>query len=287
MTVSRLSDLHLEGADLRDAKLQNANLGWVRLELANLMRADLQAAALSFAHPEYADLGETNLKFAHLDLAYLNNAFFDAANLESANLSAANCESASFGNARLVMADLGGANLEDADLEGAQRAGANLIEARFSAGTKLKDVVLSEREHGNAFLVDVRWGEANLSVIDWETLKSPGQESLVDTTQHPLPFDNTAEGRLARLKAAVRTNRQLATALRSQGLNEEADCFAYRAQLFQRKVLLRQHKFGRALGSKVLDLISGYGYKPIRSFITGGRRESPVIHGGDESPPAR
>jgi len=53
-----------------------------------------------------------------------------------------------------------------------------------------------------------------------------------------------------------------------KGLNEDADRFAYRAQLLQRQVLRRQGHLGRALGSWLLDDISGYGYKPVRSAIT-------------------
>ncbi len=66
---------------------------------------------------------------------------------------------------------------------------------------------------------------------------------------------------LAEYEEAVRANRQLAVALRDQGLNEEADRFAYRAQLLQRKVLWRQRKFGRWLFSMLLALLSGYGYR--------------------------
>jgi hypothetical protein len=51
-------------------------------------------------------------------------------------------------------------------------------------------------------------------------------------------------------------------------LNEDADRFSYRAQRCQRNVLLHQHHFLRYTASLVLDLISGYGYKPIRSLLT-------------------
>jgi hypothetical protein len=50
-------------------------------------------------------------------------------------------------------------------------------------------------------------------------------------------------------------------------MNEVADRYAYRAQMLQRQVLRRQHRFGRYFGSLLLDLISGYGYRPVRSFI--------------------
>ncbi len=67
--------------------------------------------------------------------------------------------------------------------------------------------------------------------------------------------------RLEEYEIAVRANRQLATVLRNQGLNEEADYFAYRAQLLQRKVLWYQQYVGRWLFSIILALLSGYGYR--------------------------
>lgn len=49
--------------------------------------------------------------------------------------------------------------------------------------------------------------------------------------------------------------------MRDQGLSEEADRFAYRGQLLQRKMLWRHRKFGRWLFSMLLALLSGYGYR--------------------------
>ena len=74
--------------------------------------------------------------------------------------------------------------------------------------------------------------------------------------------------RLEEYEAAVRANRQLAVALRAQGLDEEAARFAYRAQLLQRIVLQRQGKFGPYVFSILLDLLAGYGYRPGRSVIS-------------------
>jgi hypothetical protein len=51
---------------------------------------------------------------------------------------------------------------------------------------------------------------------------------------------------------AVLANRQIATVLRSQGLNEHADRFAYRAQLCQRRLLRLQRHWLRYLGSLFL-----------------------------------
>src|SRR5262249_44966865 len=73
---------------------------------------------------------------------------------------------------------------------------------------------------------------------------------------------------LLECKRGLRANRQLATELRSQGLNDQADRFAYRAHLLQRRVNRLQRQPLHSLGSLILDLISGYGYKPMRSFFT-------------------
>src|SRR5262249_20913325 len=53
-----------------------------------------------------------------------------------------------------------------------------------------------------------------------------------------------ARDRLEVFRAAVRADRQLATALRDQGMNEEADRFAYRAQVIQRQVFHQQASAG-------------------------------------------
>jgi hypothetical protein len=80
--------------------------------------------------------------------------------------------------------------------------------------------------------------------------------------------ETQARVRLDVYRAAVRANRQLATALREQGMNEEADAFAYRAQVIQRSVFAQQRKWGRATLSLFLYLVAGHGYKPARSLYT-------------------
>jgi hypothetical protein len=50
-------------------------------------------------------------------------------------------------------------------------------------------------------------------------------------------------------------------------LHEEAARFAYRAQRLQRSVFRLQQKFGSYFFSGFLDLIAGYGYRPVRSLI--------------------
>jgi hypothetical protein len=77
----------------------------------------------------------------------------------------------------------------------------------------------------------------------------------------------------------VRAYRQLAAQLRAQGMSEVADRFLLRSQICQRRVLLRQPlqawrrpwrlpgAVGRYLGSWVLALLAGYGYRPGRTIL--------------------
>jgi hypothetical protein len=50
-------------------------------------------------------------------------------------------------------------------------------------------------------------------------------------------------------------------------MNDDADRYAYRAQVLQRRVNRLQQQPLRYSGSMLLDLISGYGYKPMRSVM--------------------
>ncbi len=59
----------------------------------------------------------------------------------------------------------------------------------------------------------------------------------------------------------MRAYRLLAVTLRSQGLNEHADRYAYRAQLMQRVVLRRQKKISAYVFSLFLAVLTGYGYR--------------------------
>ena len=73
--------------------------------------------------------------------------------------------------------------------------------------------------------------------------------------------------RLNEYQAAIRAYRQLAVALQSQGMNEDAARFAYRAQKLQRVVFRLQRKFGKYLFFAFLDTLAGYGYKPVFTVL--------------------
>lgn len=303
LTAARI---HLEGADLSGAHLEGAGLESACLEGATLSGAHLESASLAFAL---------------LDGAYLTSAHLEGASLVSASLVGAtanevHCEGASLAQARLsgaelLAAHLEGATLRDADLAGTRLSptdlsrirrirpdfpeavgGAHLGGAFLDSATTLDDAILGDGSSGGVSLADIRWGGVNLAVLDWEQVRMLGDEAEAWRTETWMGVAKDEVTRREEFRVAVRANRQLAVALREQGLNEEADRFAYAAQRLQRQVLRRetlgattQHnhtspsyrhqrtlrrraqKLGAYLFSLFLDALSGYGYKPGRSLV--------------------
>jgi hypothetical protein len=228
------------------ADLTGANLGQAHLEGADLVGAQLNRASLSRAHLEGASLSQANLEDANLSQAFLDGASLSQAHLEQAN----------FSQATLEDANLSSAHLEGANLTSTKLGGANIRKAWLDSKTMLRDASLD----GRTRLGDVQWsgvGTVNLTQINWEKVPALGDE-------HGVGLSAPASDH----QAVVRAYRQLASQLRSQGLTEVADRFAYRANLRQRGLYLRRLNLPQYLGSLLLDLISGYGYRPARSLIT-------------------
>lgn len=109
-------------------------------------------------------------------------------------------------------------------------------------------------------MVDAQLGDTNLAVVKWSQVKMLADEYQAREKR----YRGKAKDQVVRLdqyERAVRANRQLAVALQSQGLNEDAARFAYRAQILQRKVFWMQREAGRWLFSLLLALLAGYGYR--------------------------
>jgi uncharacterized protein YjbI with pentapeptide repeats len=254
------------------ANLSDADLGWANLSGANFREAKLSGAALRGANLSGADLRYANLNGADLIEANLSGAALRGANLSGANLRGANLSGANLGWANLSGANLGWANLSGANLGWANLSGANLREANLSGAdlscvtfdntSYLGKITLSDR---TMRLVDVTWGGANLVSVDWEPLTIVRDEIAARK-----PKDHKPKPQMTRRdewKSAVRAYRLLATALRDQGMNEEADRFAYRARVCQQQVFRFQKKRGSAFWNRFLDIIAGYGYRPERTII--------------------
>lgn len=268
-----LTAAHLEGADLSEACLENADLSGAHLQKADLTRAYLEKANLSEAHLEGATLGRNGLESEDADLPEVYRELnrqkkADPSHiilspgpsyLEGANLFRAHLEGADLTGAYLGKADLSEAHMEGANLTRAHLEGADLQFVFFDNATRLDGAVLGDEKRGFVLLADVRWSGINLSVVDWTSVKMLGDE----IEAHKIRKDDR-KTRLYWYRRAVRANRQLAIALEGQGLKEDAARFAYRAQILQRKVLWKQRNFWKWLGSAILALLAGYGYRMWR-----------------------
>ncbi len=254
---ANLGEAHLEGAILRGARLEGANLRGARLEGANLRGAHLRRANLNAARAKWVTLID-----AHLENADLTWAVLEKARLEGADLR----------EARLEGTDLREARLEGADLNQTQLEGVLLSRATFDYITNLTDIVLTdtphwysaflkrtrhERIYGPVSLADVHWNDVDLTVVDWSRMRRLGDE------RSKRRWWRTRE----ESERATRANTQLAKQLRDAGLNDDADRFAYRAQVCQRGVHLLRLRFGRWLFSWLLFVVAGYGYRPLRTLF--------------------
>jgi hypothetical protein len=231
--------LDLRAADLRGIDLSHLPLA--RLQ-GGLTEDDFQDATLEQRTAAAVQLDGAILAFAHLEGSALTYAQLRGIDGRSAHLE--------------------GADLYHAHFEASVPS--NLRRASFDSQTVLNHAVLANASAVGPFLGNIRWNGVILTSIDWLSVNRLGE----DDEGLQRSATNDVGGRLGRLPAAVTANRQLAVELRAQGLSEAGDHFAYRAQVLQRQVLRRQGHWLRALGSLLLDLMSGYGYRPLRAFLT-------------------
>jgi hypothetical protein len=250
----------------------------VHFQEAELIGTQLQGAELSYAQLQKADFTRAHLQKACLLGAQLQEATFRSAEMQEATLEWANMQGTRLNHAQLQQASLGGAKLAEASLFGAQ-----LQEVFFSIAhldsVDLRLATFADETYGAPVLADVNWGEINLAVVNWTSVKMLGDESMAHQKKDRRGNTKDKQTRINEYKEAVRANRQLAVVLRDQGLNEEADRFAYRAQKLQRVVLRRQglepgvsllqrlRKFSSYVFSLFLDLLAGYGYQPVKTLF--------------------
>lgn len=291
---AKLERTHMEGADLYCASIEGANLVNTKLQEAFLYKAHLEGAHMLYADLEKVELSEAHLEGSYLEAAHLEEAYLYNTHLEGAYLGDARLKDAFLLGAHLAGADLRNAHLEGTFLEKAHFEGkvlpaevvehvrmglgvelfpevappAGLTGVFFDSATKLDGAILGDSKLGFVSLADVSWGNTNLAVQDWSSVKMLGDER---EARRPIDIEGWRKSKQMRFyeyRSAVRANRQLATALQAQGLNEDAARFAYRAQLVQRKVYWYKRKIWHYIGSLFLGLVSGYGYRVGRCFIT-------------------
>lgn len=157
-TARDLSQLNLNGADLRAANLSYANLHGAKLSNADLSYAELHSTILSNAELRHAKLSNADLKNA----TDLSNADLNNSELSNADLSNANLHHAKLQNADLSNVNLRSAKLSNADLHRAKLSNADLLNADLS-NTKLDDTNLLNT---NLISTDLRY-----AVFTWMELK--------------------------------------------------------------------------------------------------------------------
>jgi len=292
--------IDLRGADLRTVNLSNLPLTRIRggLNWDQWRRATLEEREMAAVHMERANLSNVHLEGAILQGAHLEEADLRNAHLEEAKLYGAYLKNAYLRDAHLEGARLGDTHFEGARLANAHFEGADLRGAFLDGGTDLVGVSLGNEKSGCALLADVHWSDANLSLVNWTSARKLGDENEAHHRERHWRKQTAKEkaGRLDDYQTAARAYRQVANAMRAQGMDTEAIHFAYRAHVLQRKVLWRQVRWGQVeslqnntqrkviweqvqdfgwrvqkLGSLVfswiLFLLAGYGYRPWRSIM--------------------
>jgi uncharacterized protein YjbI with pentapeptide repeats len=253
-----------EGLDLRGADLRRVDLSLMPL---TRLRAGLTYEEWTNADTEQRSWAVVLMEGSSLRWARLEGAHFYEAHLERADLREAHLEGAHFRGVHLEGANLRGAYLDGASLRNARLEGSDLRGAFFTSATNLAGIFLDNEKLGPAFLGGIRWGDAELSVVDWTQVRILGDELQARQRVLANGMMKTASVRLEEYLAVVRANRKLAVALQEQGLSEEAARFAYRAQIFQRKVFWMQRAFGKWVFSLLLALLAGYGYRMGRILV--------------------
>lgn len=281
------------GIDVRGADLRGVNLS--RLPLARLVgglnvterRRPPEMKLRAAVHLEGAILNETDLEEAELYMAYMQRADLFNAHLAGASLRKAHLEGASLrcsyvggvllrrGHSTQQVQAVGNDHMRESPHREWLLLPTDLRAVFFDKETDLEDIRLGDDRRGVARLGDVHWSDVSLGVVDWSQTNLLGDEQharnlTLDEIEEPNPHRRLRKYRvehLWRYREAVRAYRQLAVALQERGLNEEAARFAFRAQRLQRTVFRLRKKLGAYIFSLFLELLAGYGYRPIRSLL--------------------
>jgi hypothetical protein len=235
--------LDVRGADLCGVDLRQLPLAGLHASLTWDKMAEEDERALDAVDAAAAVFSQANLRGAHLEGAWLRQVDLSGTDLRHAKLTRAELYSAYLAGARLGQSHL---------------AGASLRRAVLSANTNLYDAQLSDATWGAARLRDIRWNGVDVTVIEWAQIPIVGDEQVIYARRRPRRND---------FPNAARAYRQLAVLLRSQGLSDDADRFAYRAQVMQRRVYRTQHAWGRWFLQTGLGVLAGYGYRLWRIFV--------------------
>lgn len=281
-----LMETVFRGTRMRGAQLRGARLQWARLE-----RAQLQSAKLQYAHAENANFAEAMLQQADLTGARLHWANLVGTNLQRAILRDAHLEGRASSDE--------GWKEEREELRKRIPAvpdelpGADLQRAILDRGTALNNATLAN-DAGSVHLADVIWDDTNLAVVDWSALRKLGvgeeqkakgyKASRPEPETAPAVYDaatptgdqesrevsarTSAVAQENPVRKAIRTNYQLAVALRDRGLSADAADFALHARRLETKNLRTEGRLLQYLPQWLIGVTAGYGYSLWRAFVS-------------------
>ncbi|HEX6554132.1 MAG TPA: pentapeptide repeat-containing protein [Ktedonobacteraceae bacterium] len=277
MEGATLLEAHLEGAFLLGASLEGANLFEAHLEGAKLIDVHLEGVTLVETHCEGRTLsGEERERLRAwmprfpetLPAADLRGAFLNS----RTSLNGIHAGDDQYGYVALGDVHWGDVNLTVIEWDQLKRLGDETLAPTLRIEEEGPQPGERGLPAGAERAVDMLQRAQEVSdVVVGYVMRSP---TLMNQFRERLAREAQAQPETQqqldreRLQAAVRANRQLAVVLRSQGLNEAADRFAYRAQVLRRWVLRRSgtRSYGPYIFSWLLDMLAGYGYKPGRTL---------------------
>src|SRR5262249_53108548 len=108
-------------------------------------------------------------------------------------------------------------------------------------------------------LLDVAWSGVVLGGVPWENVPRLGDEAAITTAASP-------SLRVKAMRRAARAYHGLAQALEAQRIISPAFRYRRRHHQRERKALLPDFKLGQWLFSCALNIVSGYGDRPLRAL---------------------
>ena len=256
-----LNDATVVGATANEADFSNAVLSSADLSETVFSDAIFIEAALISSSLHHCILSDAHFKGALLFSANLSESILSGADLTDANLTSANLQMTAMDSVTLTNAKLTSAVMRRADLSHSDLSGSDLRSCQMDSETKLDGTIVSNQTKWG----DVNWNGVYLSSIDWRKITRIGDDDeLRGGTRATYSTRLQAADRYRRV---ARAYRGIASELRNQGVLVPAARFRLREQRLECRALLFEFRVFSWMGSKVLDLVSGYGEGPARILV--------------------
>lgn len=234
-----LRGANLDGVDLSDLPLPGCFLGSYGTTPATMRHVNLMRCNLENAFLADVDLSGSNALGLSAVGMRASRAVFDGCDMDVSNLMGARLDRASFKGATVRWANLEGSSLWESSLRGCDLTGSKLVGADLRRSVMNRDTELSGLRLDGARVADVDWGGANLSTVDWRSVGRLGDEDplpLAPAHVAPNSWMDQLAASLSNAQSAARAYSQLATALRTQGILNEAHRFEHRLRVKTRHV---------------------------------------------------